>query len=854
MRGAKPAGELAETVRRLFSRWVLLALAVDAIMAIADAQAGRSAVLTAIYLVPVLAVSLVETGERVVVVAAVSTLLALLSGVWDHYFLAAGHLYRLAVVAGSSVLGVYGAALRGRAVAARDRMSLLADISQIADGRRPLVDALRQLAGVLMPAVADFCEIVLFEQDGPHRVVTRAAGREGDLELRLAGRTVHERSLGLSRQASESGEARLVRRVDAVHLTELAPDTGERELLSELRMRSAMYVPVRAAGRTLAVLTLAVGPSGRRYGPEDLRFARTAASRAGLAIENARLVGELSESRQRMEAIVGSLADAVTIRDLSGRIVYANRAALQSMGFASVAEVADREPEGLLRQFVATDEAGETLSISDLPSVKLLRGEEPEPLLLRYVDPHRGTENWRLLKTTPLYDEQGAVEAAVTIIEDVTATKRAERQTSFLSRASDILASSLDHEETLRNVAWLAVPDVADWCGVELVDERGARQQVAVAHRDPERLALAERLRRYDPAEPDPESGVAAVIATGESQLIPEVSDEMLDAAARDRDHLELLRAVGMRSLLIVPMRIGARTLGAMTLVSAESGRRFDEDDVSFAEQVAARAAVAVENARLYTERSRIATTLQQSLLPDALPQIEGWEIAGLYRPARTGGEVDVGGDFYDAFKSERGWVMLIGDVTGKGIEAAAMTSLVRHGARFVGEELPEPDQILARLDAALRHQPNLSLCSALCMRIEGDHICLASAGHPLPLVVTDDGVRGVGTAGPVLGAFADSEWPIENFVLRADEVLLLYTDGVTDAVGPEGRFGDQRLRRTTAACGPVAAEQLLACIDKALNEFQVGPQADDTAALALRLSATSQPRGAEAAARSLAS
>jgi serine phosphatase RsbU (regulator of sigma subunit) len=391
---------------------------------------------------------------------------------------------------------------------------------------------------------------------------------------------------------------------------------------------------------------------------------------------------------------------------------------------------------------------------------------------------------------------------------------------------------------------------VADWCGVDLVDERGVRDQVVVAHPDPEGLALAERLREYEPAELSPRSGLGAVLATGEAQLYPDVPPAMLEAAAQDEEHLRLLRAVGMRSVLIVPMRIGPRILGVMTLVMAESGRRFAPDDVRFVEQVAARAAVAVENSRLYTERSQIATTLQQSLLPDALPQIEGLEIASLYRPARTGGEVDVGGDFYDAFKSERGWLMLIGDVTGKGIEAAAMTSLVRHGARFVGEELPEPAQILARLDAALRQQASLSLCSALCLRIEGDHICLASAGHPLPLVITDDGVRSVGTAGPVLGAFPDSEWPTEELVLRPDEVLLLYTDGVTDTVGPEGRFGERRLRSTTAECGPLPVDQLLACIDKALNEFQVGAQADDTAALALRLSARPARSTAQAAAR----
>jgi serine phosphatase RsbU (regulator of sigma subunit) len=163
------------------------------------------------------------------------------------------------------------------------------------------------------------------------------------------------------------------------------------------------------------------------------------------------------------------------------------------------------------------------------------------------------------------------------------------------------------------------------------------------------------------------------------------------------------------------------------------------------------------------------------------------------------------------------------------------MTSLVRHGARFLAQEVSEPAQILARLDATLRQQPALSICSALCLRLEGDRVSFSSAGHPLPLLITDDGVRDVGATGPVLGAFDDGEWPTHTLVLGGDELLLLYTDGVTDTVGRNGRFGEQRLRRAMAECGPLAPTELLACLEAALTRFQVGAQADDTAALALR-------------------
>src|SRR5262249_8012845 len=152
---------------------------------------------------------------------------------------------------------------------------------------------------------------------------------------------------------------------------------------------------------------------------------------------------------------------------------------------------------------------------------------------------------------------------------------------------------------------------------------------------------------------------------TGQALLYPQVPDELITAAAVDAEHLRLLRAVGIRSVLIVPMTVGSRTIGALTMVNSESGRTFDEVDLEFAGQVAERAALAVEPARLYAERSQVALTLQRSLLPDALPEVPGWEVAACYHPAGQGNEV--GGDFYDLWEVAGDWLMMIGDVTGKG-------------------------------------------------------------------------------------------------------------------------------------------------------------------------------------------
>lgn len=813
---------------------MLVGVAVEAILSILDAKLPSSSVITTAYLVPVLALAIVETGERTAVLAVLASVLALLSGVWNHDLFSSAHLYRLAIVAGGSALGALGAMFRWRAVVGRDRMEMLAAIAEIADGTTDLDDSLRRLADVLVPGAADACSLAVFDFDGTRARRVAVRGATSRLERSLVDLPPPSPH---AVQTAQRGDAILVRRFGGMTRRDEISDEAL-EIMRPTELSSAIYAPVRVGKQTLALLILAVGPSGRRYGADDVRFARTVGSRAALAIQNSRLVDELREARQRLETIVGSLADAVTIRDMSGRLTYANDAAKQSMGLAPAHDISADDPVDLFDRFQVTDEAGLPLDISALPSVKLLAGEEPEPLTLHFVNQETGEARWRVLKSTPLYDKRGRLEAAVTVIEDVTETKLAELRSAFLSRAGEILSSSLDYEQTLRNVAQLAVPEIADWCAVDLLDERGESQQVVAAHRDPAKVALAQRLREFESQPLDPNVGLGAVLSKGVPQLYPQLDDALLQRAAVDGEHLRLLRAVGMRSALAVPMHGGGRIVGAMTLVNAESGRVFTEDDVSFAEQIAARAAVAVENARVYSERARIATTLQRSLLPEALPEIEGWQIASLYRPASSDGAVEVGGDFYDAFAGEHGWLVLIGDVTGKGVEAAAMTSLVRHGARFVSEYVGEPAEILARLDRSLRQQPTLSLCTALCLRIERDRVQLASAGHPLALLVGGDGVRTVGRAGSVLGAFEDGSWPTEEVVIGADEVLVLYTDGVTDTVGANGRFGDERLVETLAAGGALAPDALLRRLDLVLSRFEAGAQADDQAVLALRRTA----------------
>jgi PAS domain S-box-containing protein len=543
------------------------------------------------------------------------------------------------------------------------------------------------------------------------------------------------------------------------------------------------------------------------------------------------LLGLESGDPTALTPVLDALAEAVTIRAPDDSLIYANRAALARMGMSTLAELQAADPKALMADYETTAADGEPLSLQNLPSVRLLRGEEPEPLLMRTVNRASGEEHWVVLKATAIRDANGIVLAAVTIIEDVTKQHRASQRLQLLTQAAAILASSLDYEETLRNVAGLAVPQLADWCGVDLFDAEGRRESVAVAHKEPGKLELAKQLREYDPEQLDPERGLGMLLRTGKPQLYPRITEEMLVGAALDEEHLSLLRSVGMRSVLLVPLAVHEQMIGALTLVSAESGREFDHDDLEFAGQIAERAALAVEHARLYTDRVYTAETLEASLRPGRLPLIPSWSLAAEYRPA-----AEIGGDFYEVWPVGEEWIAMIGDVTGKGVDAAALTALARHTAREASYADPSPAYVLSRVDAALKRRDALAVCTALCLRLNHAEVTIAAGGHPLPLRLRDGDVASVGEYGCILGALEAPRWPESTFTLRPGETLIAITDGVTDALDDAGaRFGDDRLIDVLRRVGRDSAEAICRTVIDALADFEAVEQADDIAILTLQ-------------------
>ncbi len=557
---------------------------------------------------------------------------------------------------------------------------------------------------------------------------------------------------------------------------------------------------------------------------------------------------ELLRMERRLEAILAQLAEAITVVDEHGRTVFANQAAADLLGIATPAELMSAPPGSIMPRFQVLDEQGRELDLESMPGRRLFAGEDPKPLLVRNIVRATGEERWLVVRSSPVIDpDSGRIAYAVNVFENITEVKRAQLNERFMSEASRVLGSSMDYNETLRQVARLAVPRLADWCAVDILNERGEIELVAVHHSDPDKLAMAERLdRRYRPALDDP-TGVAEVLRTGLPRIFTDIQRDALIAYAHDEEHMELLRMVGPQSVIIVPMIGATATIGTITLVSSESPRRLSAVDLALAERLARRSGTAVERARLYTERSRIANILERSLLPESLPAIPGAEIQARYSPAGEANEV--GGDFYDLFEHTHGhWMLVIGDVCGKGPRAAGVTALARHTLRAAALSAQTPAEMLHTLHRALRLQPpGADLCTAcvVLMHPGPDHarLTVALAGHQPPLLIDHAGaVTSLGKPGTLLGVLDPIDIVEHHGELRAGQTLLLYTDGVIEAGRAGKQLGEAGLRGLCAQTAHLPLDGLLEHIEHAAIERAMGRLRDDVALLAVRLDGSGGP------------
>ena len=385
------------------------------------------------------------------------------------------------------------------------------------------------------------------------------------------------------------------------------------------RSRSFWSAPLVVEGRPSGLLSMGFYDT-RPFGSEERAFARALANQCGLALERVlQLEREIARHAQYATTL-RSIGDAVITTDLQGRVTLMNAVAQQLTGVDE--HVAMGQPlDEVFAIFSEEDGSRRESQVSRVLREGHVVGLPKSSVLRRPSGRELPIDDSAAL----ILDASGNAFGVVIVFRDITTTRRAAIRREFLARAGAELASSLDIRVTLATVARLAVPQLADWCTVDLLEpgER-ATQQVAVAHADPSKLKWGRALVEIYPPDPDALTGVPQVVRSGTSELYPEIPEALLEAGARDAEHLRLIREMKLESAMVVPLLGRDRTLGAISFIYADSGRRYTTDDLAFAEEFARQAAMAIENARAlhYTDVLRREAVLANTAKDEFLATI----------------------------------------------------------------------------------------------------------------------------------------------------------------------------------------------------------------------------------------
>jgi serine phosphatase RsbU (regulator of sigma subunit) len=414
----------------------------------------------------------------------------------------------------------------------------------------------------------------------------------------------------------------------------------------------------------------------------------------------------------------------------------------------------------------------------------------------------------------------------------------AQRRAQFLADAGRAVSGSLNLPHTVRRSLAACVPHLADWAQVMLVGRDAATYTSLLAGKS----GTSSADRRHPDV--DGVDGQARLLVTGRPELLhvaldqDPLSPDGLVALVPDPGMREQVAALRPADVLGLPLTARGATFGTLTL-ARRTGYGFLAEDVSVAEELAVRVALALDAARRYAERSGVAAILQASLRPPELPKLDGSLLAARYRPASD--DAEIGGDFYDAWGEPDDWSFVLGDVSGKGVEAAVVTGQARHTVRGAAAVDRDPAAVLRALNAMLDGTTSGRYVTAVYGRVRRHpggalHVTVGSAGHPPPLLVRACGsVEPVQVRGLAAGLVGGVEYTPAEAVLAPGDTLVLYTDGVTEAGHRSVVHGTERLAALLAQYAQVGLDALVEAIEIAVLEDADGRQRDDLAVLALR-------------------
>lgn len=792
--------------------------------------------LLALLVVPMLIAGLTTTPRTAAAFGAAAIAAAVVLGSNYDELGSTSYSVRVAVVFVTALLAVQTAILRERDLRTRRRLSLINSARRELSAASGMEDSLRSFARAAAFEFAEWAFLDIRLRDGTSsrfvRQLEQPKSSATPRESASAASTAYE--LAVHRDGPE-----LIRSANR-ELLDAFFATG----VDELTGASVIVVPVEIGDVRAAYFLFRDRPRPH-WGEAELSQVESLARGAALKARSDQLIDQLSfaqselrTSRDEVRAIVQGIADGVTAQSITGEMVYANDVAAEMLGFDSAEELIGLQWSEVHPRQELFDERGMPFDPAQLPSKRAFAGEESPQTLLRWVLRASGREYWTMAKATALRDENGMPQLAITVIEDVTERRREELAQAFLAEASKRLSESLDYESALDALARAAVPMQADWCTVEMLEPDGSIVTKAVAHEDHESEQAVRAFRERFPYTNEP-FGAAEVIRTGKAELYESLDAEVVQEvySAGENDDVESRRdallELAPRSALVVPITVHGETIGAITMLITRPGVKYTQYDLETATELGRRAGVTLDNARLHTERMRMLTSLQKSLIPARLPELPGLVLSSRFRPAQV--DAEVGGDFYDAFTLADGsHALLIGDVCGKGPEAAAITALARYTVRASAMEAADPQSILSRLNAALLDQvEDGRFCTIALARISPEdaarNIQLIVAGHPLPVVLGNGSPKTVGSLGTLLGVVDDPSLPVAEFSLASGESLVLYTDGLSGGLTTD----DAALAVDLAAeVEPGDGRQLADRIDTAALARQSGPNRDDVAIL----------------------
>jgi PAS domain S-box-containing protein len=537
---------------------------------------------------------------------------------------------------------------------------------------------------------------------------------------------------------------------------------------------------------------------------------------------------ELERTRAHMEQVVTGTRDAVLSKDLEGVITTWNPAAERLYGYSA------EEAVGRHVSFLMPDELKHEVD-EILATVR--RGGTLETYETRRVRKD-GTVIDVSLTISAIGSSARGLYGASVVARDITDERRRRRARDFLIAATRDLDASLDPTETARNIVAKAVPDLAEVCIVDFIRDDGLIGDSVAASAIPGAALRLEQIRHESPLDPEGDHPVAQVLRGGEPMVWRDLrKPEVADTVAQTEEHQALIDDAGYESAAVVALIARGRKIGALSFLHANANVRYEEEDLEFLGELGDRAALALDNARLYQERDAIARNLQRGLRPPRPARVEGLESSVVFEAAGRG--IEIGGDLYDVLPTDDGCWVLIGDVAGKGSEAAGVSVAVRHAVRGLTREVDEPEEVLARVNELLLEGTGLNdFATAMLVRLrqgaDGWTLAAASAGHPPAVHVRRGGARLLG-GGTVLGALHDAKVQRHDARFARGDTLVLCTDGWLEA-GPQSEHRDPlELARLAEYLASLALEEMTARLRGDAISRSEGELRDDIVLLVLR-------------------